>query len=379
MKTYGESRSFLDTCGVRGVELSDESGQARIYLVPEWQGRVMTSTATGPEGPGYGWINRPLIASGLRKTQFNPFGGEERFWLGPEGGPFSLYFDRGAEQVYANWQVPAALDTEPFRMVGHDARQVRFEAGMSLRNAAGTRFEIGVERQVELLARGEIETLLGRTLPPEIAAVAYRSENRIENCGPEAWTPAGGAPSIWMLGMFEPSPATTVFLPCGGEAVRSAVNSDYFGTLPDDRLSVSEGLVCLRIDGAFRSKIGLPAGRDTGLCGSYDAASHHATLIRYRRSAAGDRYVESRWGDQTDPFGGDVVNAYNDGPTETGEVMGPFYEIETSSPAAFLRPGETSTHVQEVFHLQGDEPLLEELLRGLIPGGLKAVKDAFNH
>lgn len=379
MKIYGESRSFLDTCGVRGVELSDESGQARIYLVPEWQGRVMTSTATGPEGPGYGWINRPLIASGLRKAQFNPFGGEERFWLGPEGGPFSLYFDCGAEQVYANWQVPAALDTEPFRMVGHDARQVRFEAGMSLRNAAGTRFEIGVERQVELLARGEIEALLGRPLPPVLAAVAYRSENRIENCGPEAWTPAGGAPSIWMLGMFEPSPATTVFLPCGSEAVRSAVNSDYFGTLPDDRLSVSEGLVCLRIDGAFRSKIGLPAGRDTGLCGSYDAASHHATLIRYRRSAAGDRYVESRWGDQTDPFGGDVVNAYNDGPTETGEVMGPFYEIETSSPAAFLRPGETSTHVQEVFHLQGDEPLLEELLRGLIPGGLKAVKDAFNH
>lgn len=379
MKTYGESRSFLDTCGVRGVELSDESGQACIYLVPEWQGRVMTSTATGLEGPGYGWINRPLIASGLRKAQFNPYGGEERFWLGPEGGPFSLYFDRGAEQIYANWQVPAALDTEPFRMVGHDARQVRFEAGMSLRNAAGTRFEIGVERQVELLARGEIETLLGRTLPPEIAAVAYRSENRIENCGPEAWTPAGGAPSIWMLGMFEPSPATTVFLPCDGEAVRSAVNSDYFGTLPDDRLSVSEGLVCLRIDGAFRSKIGLPAGRDTGLCGSYDTASHHATLIRYRRSAAGDRYVESRWGDQTDPFGGDVVNAYNDGPTETGKVMGPFYEIETSSPAAFLRPGETSTHVQEVFHLQGDEPLLEELLRGLIPGGLKAVKDAFNH
>ena len=64
---------------------------------------------------------------------------------------------------------------------------------------------------------------------------------------------------------------------------------------------------------------------------------------------------------------------------ETGEVMGPFYEIETSSPAAFLRPGETLCHTQEVFHLQGDEALLEELLRGLIPGGLRAVKEAFNH
>lgn len=39
MKTYGEMRSFLESCGVRGVELSDESGRARVYLVPEWQGR----------------------------------------------------------------------------------------------------------------------------------------------------------------------------------------------------------------------------------------------------------------------------------------------------------------------------------------------------
>ncbi|WP_418976793.1 DUF6786 family protein [Alistipes finegoldii] len=372
-------RSFLESCGVRGVELSDESGRARVYLVPEWQGRVITSTATGTGGPGYGWINRSLIASGVRKSRFNPFGGEERLWLGPEGGPFSLYFAPGAEQVYANWQVPAALDTEPFRVVGRDARQVRFEAEMSLRNAAGTRFEIGVTRRVELLSLRQAEASLGCALPPELAVVAYRSENRISNCGTDAWTSAGGAPSLWMLGMFTPSPSTTVFLPCDGEDARAAVNSDYFGTLPDDRLSVSGRLVCLRIDGEFRSKIGLPAGHDTGLCGSYDAAAYHVTLVRYRRSAAGDRYVDSRWGAQANPFGGDVVNAYNDGPTETGEVMGPFFEIETSSPAAFLRPGETLCHAQEIFHLQGDEALLEELLRDLIPGGLRAVKEAFNH
>ena len=179
MKTYGEERSFLESCGVRVVELSDESGRARVCLVPAWQGRVMTSTAAGTGGPGYGWINRSLIASGVRKSRFNPFGGEERLWLGPEGGPFSLYFAPGAEQVYANWQVPAALDTEPFRVVGRDARQVRFEAEMSLRNAAGTRFEIGVARRVELLSHRQAEVSLGRVLPPELALVAYRSENSL--------------------------------------------------------------------------------------------------------------------------------------------------------------------------------------------------------
>ena len=38
MKTYGEERSFLESCGVRVVELSDESGRARVCLVPAWQG-----------------------------------------------------------------------------------------------------------------------------------------------------------------------------------------------------------------------------------------------------------------------------------------------------------------------------------------------------
>ena len=73
MKTYGEARSFLEAYGVQGVELSDESGRARVYLVPAWQGRVMTSASTGPEGPGYGWINRSLIASGVRKSRIQPF------------------------------------------------------------------------------------------------------------------------------------------------------------------------------------------------------------------------------------------------------------------------------------------------------------------
>lgn len=211
-----------------------------------------------------------------------------------------------------------------------------------------------------------------------LALVAYRSENRIGNCGPDAWTPEGGAPSVWMLGMFTPSPSTTVFLPCDGENVRAAVNSDYFGTLPDDRLSVSGGLVCLRIDGAFRSKIGLPAGRDTGLCGSYDAVSHHLTLVRCRRSAAGDRYVESRWGAQADPFGGDVVNAYNDGPTETGEVMGRSMKSKPRRRRPSCGPARRCAHAGG-FPPAGGEALLEELLRDLVPGGLRAVKEAFNH
>lgn len=377
MKSYGEDIALLAACGVQGIELADEAGRARIYLVPEWQGRVMTSTAAGTAGPGYGWLNYPLIASGAVKAQFNPVGGEERFWLGPEGGPFSLYFVPGVRQAYENWQVPPALDREPFRVAGQNKRQVCFEREMTLRNVAGSCFEIGVDRRVGLMTRQEASFVLQAALPDALAVVAYRSENRITNRGSAAWTSVGGAPSVWMLGMFPPTPSTTVFLPYDASAEGTVVSSDYFGEIPADRLAVGGGLVCLRIDGAFRSKIGVPAGRDCGICGSYDAVSETLTLIRYNRSSPGARYVDSRWGEQPDPFGGDVVNAYNDGPTETGEVMGPFFEIETSSPAAFLQPGETLCHTQDVFHIQGAEPLLEEVVRDFVPGGLRAVRDAF--
>ena len=40
------------------ILLSDSSSKAQIAVVPTYQGRVMTSTALGPEGVSFGWINR---------------------------------------------------------------------------------------------------------------------------------------------------------------------------------------------------------------------------------------------------------------------------------------------------------------------------------
>lgn len=51
-------------------------------VIPAWQGRVMTTSASGDEGDSYGWINYRFINEGKVSSQFNPVGGEERFWLG---------------------------------------------------------------------------------------------------------------------------------------------------------------------------------------------------------------------------------------------------------------------------------------------------------
>ena len=52
--------------------------------------------------------------------------------------------------------------------------------------------------------------------------------------------------------------------------------------------------------------------------------------------------------------------AYNDGPPEPGaKPLGPFYELETSSPGAELAPGETLRHVSRTYHVQGEEGKLD--------------------
>jgi hypothetical protein len=66
-------------------------------------------------------------------------------------------------------------------------------------------------------------------------------------------------------------------------------------------------------------------------------------------------YLNQEWRTDKPPFLGDAVNAYNDGPLATGGQMGPFYEIESVSPAAFLKPGEKLTHNHSVFHFTGNE------------------------
>ncbi len=83
--TFGDDLKFLKK-HTEVVVLSDASGSSQVAVLPEMQGRVMTSSAGGLGGLSFGWINRELVSSGKFVKQMNAFGGEDRFWIGPEGG-----------------------------------------------------------------------------------------------------------------------------------------------------------------------------------------------------------------------------------------------------------------------------------------------------
>jgi len=361
------------------VVLGEEKG-ARVAVVPAWQGRVVTSTIGGPEAPSYGWINRELAASGKLLPHMNAFGGEDRIWLGPEGGQFSIFFKRGDPFDLAHWQTPALIDAEAWTVAERTARQVFFKRDSRLVNYSGTRFDFRLERMVQLLEREAAAKALGAALPAGLKLVAFESQNVLVNTGKSAWMKSSGLLSIWILGMFHPTPATTVVIPYrqGAEAeLGPVVNDAYFGKVPADRLRAKDGLIFFKGDGEQRGKIGLSPRRATGLAASYDASRGVLTFVRYDQPAGAGDYVNSMWEIQKQPFAGDVVNSYNDGPPEPGKKpLGPFYELETSSPAAALEPGASLTHVHRTFHVQGDAKDLDPLALKLLGVSLATIESA---
>ena len=381
--SFGDDTAFLKS-HTELIVLSDKKGLAKVAVAPAWQGRVMTSTAGGDAGPSFGWINRELIASGKLLPHMNAFGGEDRFWMGPEGGQFSIFFAPGTRFEFADWQVPAVFDTLPFKVAGQSRNQATFALGFGLTNYSGTRFEVAVKRTVRLLDTAAAWNKLGVRPVRGVSLVAYETDNQITNAGTDAWKKETGLLSIWILGMFNPSPSATIVVPIkpGPESdLGVKVTSDYFGSVPPERLVVKEDVVFLSADGKFRSKIGINPKRSKSILGSYDAENRVLTLVQFRQPAGVTEYVNSAWKLQDNPFGGDAANSYNDGPPTPGaKPMGPFFELESSSPAAALAPGKSLSHLHRTLHLSGPEPALDAVAQAALGVSVSAIKTAFmNH
>ena len=353
-----------------------KNGDASLIVLPKYQGRVMTSTAEGEKGFSFGWINHELIATNKTTPHFSAFGGEERFWLGPEGGQFSIYFKPNTEFKFENWYVPASLDTEGFDLKTSSNTEAAFYKKIHLINYAGTKFDLEVNRKIKLLSTENITNTLGVKIGASIKAVGFKTENQVKNIGQEAWTKNSGLLSIWVLSMLQANDHTTVFVPFQkGDATKlgKIVTDDYFGKLDATRLQVKEDYLLFKADAKQRSKIGISPLRAKPMAASYDAQNKVLTLIKFTLPEGQTDYVNSLWQLQSEPFKGDALNAYTDGPVD-GKQMGKFYELEGSSPAMSLAPGATQTHFQTTIHLKGTEADLNALTLQLFGVTLNNIK-----
>jgi len=367
--TFGNDLKFLKKYHRDLILLGDESdAAAQIIILPAYQGRVMTSTAEGDGGMSFGWINYELIDSNREEEHFHAFGGEERFWLGPEGGQFSIYFKKGDPFNFDHWYVPKAIDTEPFILVSASKTEANFQREISLKNYTGFEFNLRVTRNIRLLSKTEIPLLLGVSIPENLQIVGFESNNSITNTGNIPWTKETGLLSIWILSMFNAGDKTTIAVPYkqGNEAdLGKIVTDDYFGKVPVDRLKIKNGFIFLNADANYRSKIGISPKRALPILASFDRVNEVLTFAQFSLPEYPADYVNSLWEMQENPFDGDVVNAYNDGLID-GKQMGKFYELESSSPAATLNVGESVHHSHRTIHLKGNIKELDEITQTLL-------------
>ena len=367
--TFGYDLEFLKQHKSTLV-LSNNDGKGQVAIVGDYQGRIMTSTANGLAGKSYGWLNYDLISSGEIKKHINVFGGEDRFWLGPEGGQYSIFFKEGDAFDLEAWQTPKQIDSESFTLDENTATTAVFSKKMQLTNYSGFEFDIAIKREIAILDKSNIEKNLGITLDEGTSYIGFQSENTMTNIGDKNWSKETGLLSVWILGMFIPSETTTVIIPFKDSL---NLNTAYFGKINDDRLTVLENTVLFKGDGKYRCKIGLLPQNSTPFFGSYDSENKVLTIVEY--TLDGDTtYVNSLWKHQEDPYDGDAINSYNDGPMDNGDQLGPFYELESSSPAKELEQNQSIKHVHKTYHFEGSPEALDAISQKVLGIALSEVK-----
>ncbi len=360
------------------VVLQSDNENSQVIVSPKYQGKVFTSTADGNEGLSFGWVNYKAFTAAV-DSHMNAYGGENRFWLGPEGGKFSLFFKPGSEMVFDNWKTPTAIDTETWNVTNKSNNSVAMQKEMKLTNYKGTEMLLHVDRTIKILDRQQINNNTGLALDSIVKAVGYETVNVITNKGAADWTEATGMPCIWILDMFKPTPATVIVVPfknAAGKPFNKIATTNYFGEIPADRIKHTDEVLYFKADGKSRGKLGIVPGKAKPVAGSYDSQNKVLTVTLFDVESEG-RYLNQEWNTTKPPFSGDAMNAYNDGPLADGSQMGPFYEIESVSPAAFLKRNQSLSHKHSVFHFTGNEQALDGIAKKLFGASIDDIKKVF--
>jgi hypothetical protein len=373
--TFSSDKEFLSRFDSTLVALKLQDDGPQVLVSPKYQAKVFTSGLYEDAEMSFGWINYDAITSAKRDLHMNAYGGESRMWIGPEGGQYAIFFAPETQFSFENWKTPPAIDYEAWEIGSRTDSDVVMRKDARFTNHSGYTFHTVLSRRIGILSGEQIFARLEVEAPGEIKVVGYETINTLTNTGKESWRKESGGLCIWILDMFPPSDSTVVIIPYRQESSYQAiVRSDYFGEIPEERLQVRDGIIMFRADGKERGKLGIPPLRATSLAASIDLVNNVLTITQFDLDTAG-LYMNQEWRLHENPYDGDAINSYNDGPLGDGGQLGPFYELESVSPAAFLAPGESLAYTHSVYHFAGDQDRIETLLGRLFGLQIREIEN----
>lgn len=255
---------------------------------------------------------------------------------------------------------------------------MKFTKSTELVNASGVPFRMDIERTISLLDAATVGGLLGMELPAGLKIVAYETDNRITNRGENRLDEATGLPSIWLLGMFTPTPTTTVFIPYNEDAAGPVVNDTYFGKVPADRLVAGDGMAALqdrrKIPGEDRDSGSARQGHLRQLRHG-ETGAHAADVLPARRSRRlCERTVGRAAGRLQRRCDQCLQRRSGRGRVDHGTLLRDRNLVSGGGP----RPGRIAfAPARPVLHIQGDEAALAKIMERLFDYDLSEIIATF--
>ncbi|RKR15349.1 hypothetical protein CLV91_1434 [Maribacter vaceletii] len=370
ISTFGEDLEVINSV-ISPVILKDRERQ--IVVSSEFQGRIFTSTSQGLGGTSYGWFNKNILLSDSVLVNRSKIGGEGRIWFGPDQGPNTIFFkidEKTGEKLHA---APKDLNTLSFNILAQSSGSVKLGNKLHIENLKGFHFNIEVERKIELLKEDYVSNFLSNSFSNNLSYVAYKTNTKMTNVGEQDWSKETGLLSLWDLGCYHPTPKTTVIIPLKENVDNATV---YFTEIDSTRIVVKDKVLYYKADANYLNKIGTLPEYTLPYFGSYSPELNSLTIVKFSFNSLDKEYVNAHPVNVENQYRGDVINVFNDG--KWGEVgpFGPFYELETSSPAKELKVGESVSHFQEVYHFKGSKKELNKISISVLGVSIKDIEIA---
>lgn len=305
--------------------------------------------------------------------------------------------------------------------------EVRMRRSLHMTNLAGAIFDLDIVRTVRLMELSDIWRVFGDKLgvsleQTDVSYVGFSTTNSVLNCG-MPHSKLSGLVSVRIRSMFNSGQNTVAVIPYrqGSEKqLGPPACADFFGAGPHGQFRMIPEAALLRADSRFRCQIGVSRKRALPFLGAIDFREGALTLIAFDlpeapweqnylcnaycetvsntvadfvnareyyviqagQLAMAEEFIEpsddidddeailevSRVeSPDSDPYSGEVVRAYNHGPSFPGEVLsGRFYEFDVFSPARELRKSEALTHRQYTLHINADNQTLAYLVQEVL-------------
>lgn len=332
-----------------------ENGPSML-ITPALGARVTAASVNGLQGRNLLWANPEIFADKFWKDGPGWNAGGFRSWIAPED---AFYLDEKN-----NWFVPPAMDPGNYKLINSTSVMATFANEFALSNRQGQEYKCRLTREIHLLESYQWQQL--SSIPEGIEYVGIRVIHSLENMGTQIIGDKIPYVGLWSLLMVEPS--GTMIIPLTKPGGKGEAYRDYFNPLPPERISVSEKAITVKIDGKYRSKIGIsPEYAGTAIAFlAEDAIGKGRLYIKQFMVDPNGVYLDHPWG-QPSEFG-DVIEMYND-----DGKMGGFAELECHGPSQKLKPGDKESHDVYLHILTGPVEVLKKTASAILELDLSAL------